>query len=58
MALGGSVRKIWTWIKDNAGPIHQRFDAQDRRIEEPAKDVSELRKFSERVSRNETRVDA
>jgi rRNA maturation protein Nop10 len=38
--------------------INQRFDAQDRRIEDLAKDVSELRKLSDRVSRNETRIDA
>ena len=37
--------------------INQRFDAQDRRIEDLAKDVSEFRKLSERVSRNETRID-
>ena len=38
--------------------INQRFDAQDRRIEELAKDISELRKLSDRVSRNEIRIDA
>ena len=38
--------------------INQRFDAQDRRVEELAEDISELRKLSERVSRNETRIDA
>ena len=35
----------------------QRFDAQDRRIEDLVKDVSELRKLSDRVTRNETRID-
>ena len=38
--------------------INQRFDAQDRRIEDLAKDVSELRNLSDRVSRNEGRTDA
>ena len=37
--------------------INQRFDAQDSRIEELAEDVSEFRKLSDRVSRNETRID-
>ena len=37
--------------------INQRFDAQDRRIEDLVKDVSELRKLSDRVTRNETRID-
>lgn len=37
--------------------INQRFDAQDRRIEDLANDVSELRTLSERVSRNEGRID-
>lgn len=38
--------------------INQHFDDQDRRIEEFAKDISELRKLSDRVSRSETRIDA
>lgn len=38
--------------------INQRFDAQDRRIEDLAKDVSELRNLSDRVSRNEALIDA
>ena len=37
--------------------VDQRFDAQDRRIEDLVKDVSELRKLSDRVTRNETRID-
>ena len=38
--------------------MDQRFDAQDRRIEDLVKDVSEFRKLSDRVTRNETRIDA
>ena len=38
--------------------VDQRFDAQDRRIEDLVKDVSEFRKLSDRVTRNETRIDA
>lgn len=38
--------------------INQRFDAQDRRLEDLAKDVAELRNLSDRVSRNEGRIDA
>ena len=37
--------------------MDQRFDAQDRRIEDLVEDVSELRKLSDRVTRNETRID-
>ena len=37
--------------------VDQRFDAQDRRIEDLVKDVSEFRKLSDRVTRNETRID-
>ena len=37
--------------------MDQRFDAQDRRIEDLVKDVSEFRKLSDRVTRNETRID-
>ena len=37
--------------------VDQRFDIQDRRIEDLAKDISELRKLSERVSRNEGQID-
>ena len=37
--------------------VDQRFDAQDRRIEDLVEDVSELRKLSDRVTRNETRID-
>ena len=102
------MRKIWSWIKDSAGPvtvtiailggfaailqfsvvrpmhqgfdavnqriddqikyinqrlndqnksINQRFDDQDRRIEDLVEGVSELRKLSDRVTRNETRID-
>ena len=42
---------------DQNKSINQRFDAQDRRIEDLVKDVSELRKLSDRVTRNETRID-
>jgi DNA anti-recombination protein RmuC len=38
--------------------INQRFDAQDRRIEDLVNEVSEFRKLSVRVTRNETRIDA
>ena len=38
--------------------INQRFDAQDRRLEDLVKDVAELRNLSDRVSRNEGRIDA
>ena len=38
--------------------VDQRFDAQDRRTEDLVKDVSELRKLSDRVTRSETRIDA
>ena len=37
--------------------MDQRFDAQDRRLEDLVKDVSGLRKLSDRVTRNETRID-
>ena len=37
--------------------MNQRFDAQDRRIEDLAKDVSDLRRLSERISRNEGQID-
>ena len=46
------------YINQRFDAVDQRFDAQDRRIEDLAKDVSELRTLSERVSRNEGRVDA
>ena len=42
---------------DQIKSINQRFDAQDRRIEDLVEDVSELRKLSDRVTRNETRID-
>ena len=42
---------------DQNKSINQRFDAQDRRIEDLVKDVSELRRLSDRVTRNETRID-
>ena len=80
------MRKIWNWVKDDAGPITatiailggfaaiiqfsvvrpmqqrldavgQRFDAQDKRLEDLVKDVSGLRKLSDRVTRSETRID-
>ena len=37
--------------------MDQRFDAQDRRLEDLIKDVSGLRKLSDRVTRSETRID-
>ena len=42
---------------DQNKSINQRFDAQDRRIEDLVEDVSELRRLSDRVTRNETRID-
>jgi chromosome segregation ATPase len=45
------------YINQRFDAVDQRFDAQDKRIEDLAKDVSEFRKLSERVSRNETRID-
>ena len=44
-------------INQRFDAVDQRFDAQDRRIEDLVKDVSELRKLSDRVTRNETRID-
>ena len=46
------------YINQRFDAIDQRFDAQDRRIEDLAGNVSELRTLSERVSRNEGRIDA
>ena len=46
------------YINQRFDAVDQRFDAQDRRIEDLIKDVSELRKLSDRVTRNETRIDA
>ena len=37
--------------------VNQRFDAQDQRLQRLEDDVSELRKLSERVSRNEGHID-
>ena len=37
--------------------VNQRFDAQDRRLEDLVEDVSGLRKLSARVTRSETRID-
>ena len=45
-------------LDDQDRYINQRFDAQDRRIEDLIRDVSELRNISDRVTRNETRLDA
>ena len=46
------------YINQRFDAVDQRFDAQDRRIEDLVKDVSEFRKLSDRVTRNETRIDA
>ena len=46
------------YINQRFDAVDQRFDAQDRRIEDLAKDVAELRNLSDRVSRNEGRIDA
>ena len=45
------------YINQRFDAVDQRFDAQDRRIEDLVKDVSEFRKFSDRVTRSETRID-
>ena len=45
------------YINQHFDAINQRFDIQDRRIEDLAKDISELRKLSDRVSRNEGELD-
>ena len=45
------------YISQRFDAVDQRFDAQDRRIEDLVEDVSELRKLSDRVTRNETRID-
>ena len=45
------------YINQRFDAVDQRFDAQDRRIEDLVEDVSELRKLSDRVTRNETRID-
>ena len=45
------------YIDQRFDAVDQRFDAQDRRIEDLVKGVSELRKLSDRVTRNETRID-
>ena len=44
-------------INQRFDAVDQRFDDQDRRIEDLVKGVSELRKLSDRVTRNETRID-
>ena len=45
------------YISQRFDAVDQRFDAQDRRIEDLVEGVSELRKLSDRVTRNETRID-
>ena len=45
------------YINQRFDAVDQRFDAQDRRLEDLVKDVSEFRKLSDRVTRNETRID-
>ena len=45
------------YINQRFDAVGQRFDDQDRRIEDLVKGVSELRKLSDRVTRNETRID-
>ena len=51
-------RSINQRFDDQDKAINQRFDAQDRRIEDLVKGVSEFRELSDRVTRNETRIDA
>lgn len=45
------------FINQRFDAVDLRFDAQDRRIEDLANGVSDLRTLSERVSRNEGRID-
>ena len=64
--LNDQNKSINQRFDDQNKSINQRFDAQDpktrriaqdRRIEDLVKGVSELRKLSDRVTRNETRID-
>lgn len=45
------------YINQRFDAVDQRLDAQDRRIEDLANGISELRKLSDRVSRNEGAID-
>ena len=45
-------------FEDQNRSINQRFDAMDGHIDRVSGDVSDLRKLSDRVSRNEGRIDA
>ena len=45
------------YINQRFDAVDQRLDAQDRRIEDLANGISELRKLSDRVSRNEGEID-
>ena len=46
------------YIRQRFDAVEQRFDAVDQRIDQLTGDVSDLRKLSDRVSRNEGRIDA
>ena len=46
------------YIRQRFDAVEQRFDAVDQRIDQLSGDVSDLRKLSDRVSRNEGRIDA
>ncbi len=52
-----AVDQRFNAVDQRFNAVDQRFDIQDRRIEDLAKDISELRKLSERVSRNEGQID-
>ena len=55
--IDDQIKYINQRFDDQNKSINQRFDAQDRRIEDLVEGVSELRKLSDRVTRNETRID-
>ena len=52
-----SINQRFDAVDQRFDAVDQRFDAQDRRIEDLVKDVSEFRKLSDRVTRNEIRID-
>ena len=52
-----AVNQRFDAVNQRFDAVDQRFDAQDRRTEDLVKDVSELRKLSDRVTRSETRID-
>ena len=57
-ALGGVLLGVIGIVQFGVlNPIHQRFDAMDRRFDRLENDVSELRNLSDRVSHNEGQID-